>query len=169
MAKAFWRTEQIAADSLADFFCANVDPSYISHSELMYGLAETPDRWSEDLRQLVIEDQAERTLGAPRAGNGDSLGHTICAFEGADLAGLLNCRFETGARRPYAVLEDVVVDRDRRGGGVFTSMYALFRDAAADLGIGRLFLESGRTNHSAHEIFRALGFREVSEVFMAEL
>jgi N-acetylglutamate synthase-like GNAT family acetyltransferase len=162
--KIAWCTDRNEIDRLAAFFARNVTRSYISHSELQFGRAETPDKWIDDLVAQLRAEIAERIpyeFGAPT--------RVAAAYKGDELVGIAYLTFNSSVPIPFIVIEDIVVDADKRGGGIGQEMINwIFAQARKD-GIKRAFLESGRDNHDAHHFFEENGFRQVSVVMMADL
>ena len=72
-------------------------------------------------------------------------------------------------RRPYAVLEDLLIDAGLRGQGAGAALLDWIAAACRARGAVRLFLESGRGNHDAHRFFHSHGFEQTSIVMMRDL
>lgn len=73
------------------------------------------------------------------------------------------------APAPYAVIADVVVEPTARDAGVGAALVSFVLAEAKARGLGWAFLESGETNHHAHEFFERQGFGVVSKVFAKRL
>ena len=160
-----WCRDPAMAEAVAAFFVAHVDPSYISHSELQFGRAAAADRWAEDLAARV-RGEAERAIAAPDRLTGQRL---ALMRRGGSLHGLAFVSINDAAPRPFATLDDLVIDRDGRGaggGGVLLDWVAAQCRAA---GCSRLFLESGRDNARAHHFFERRGFVQTSIVMARDL
>jgi ribosomal protein S18 acetylase RimI-like enzyme len=70
---------------------------------------------------------------------------------------------------PYGVIEDIVVEQQRRGKGHGETILRWLLEHFDRAGITRVFLESGLSNGRAHHLFERLGFKTVSVVMMREL
>ncbi|MFZ6689400.1 GNAT family N-acetyltransferase [Undibacterium sp. SXout11W] len=159
------------ADDIADFFCANANADYISHSELQGGRALAPGVWNPDLRQLIF-DQANAILKA----QGDAsctakiycvyLQHRLLGVAFLSLSGDTNGVFNT---KRFAVLEDIIISPDARGMRVGKRFLDFIIENLKVNDVHRLFLESGITNHKAHDFFEREGFQQTSVVMMREL
>jgi GNAT superfamily N-acetyltransferase len=68
------------------------------------------------------------------------------------------------AINPYVVIEDLVVDRKKRGSGYGKEILNWVELQAGKMKAVDLFLESGITNEDAHNFFEKNGFEVVSKV-----
>ena len=159
-----WCNDPNEVERLAELFAHNVTQSYISHSELQFGRAETPDKWAEDLTAKFRAEISERV---PMA-SGASL-RIASAYDDNRLIGLAYVTFTKNVPAPFLILEDIVVDRNQRGSGYGQQMVDWIFNEALKEGIKRAFLESGKENHDAHHFFERNGFHQVSIVMMADL
>ncbi|GAB2569502.1 GNAT family N-acetyltransferase [Kribbella endophytica] len=74
----------------------------------------------------------------------------------------------TRGSRPYAVVENVVVDKSRRGTGLGKQVMAGTLQAAWDAGCYKVMLMTGSKRESTHAFYRACGFRDdVKQAFQA--
>jgi GNAT superfamily N-acetyltransferase len=164
MIRVGWCNDRDEIDRLAEFFARNVTQAYISHSELQFGRAEAPDKWIDNLVAKFKTEIAERVPCAPGA-----TFRVASAYSGDELIGIAYVTFNTKVPIPFIVLEDIVVDRAKRGSGfgqeILDWVFAQGRREA----IKRAFLESGKDNHDAHHFFERNGFHQVSIVMMADL
>lgn len=69
---------------------------------------------------------------------------------------------------PFGIVEDIVVDRSRRGKGIGETVMRWIIDTFQRAGIRRVFLESGLSNKGAHYFFERLGFKTVSVSMMRD-
>ena len=160
-----WCRDPGRAGEVADFFLAHADPSYISHSELQFGRAATPERWSDGLHALIRE-QAIRAASHPGPPAGFRL---ALAREGVALAGLAFISLALDAPSPFATLEDLIVAPEVRSRGVGHAMVEWAAQTCRALGARRLFLESGSRNPRAHRFFERHGFAPTSIVMLRDL
>jgi GNAT superfamily N-acetyltransferase len=152
-------------DELAAFFAQNVTRSYISHSELQFGRAEAPDRWFPNLQEILKGEIEERV---PFVSPAESAGRVASARQDGRLIGIAYVLFHCEAPIPFIVVEDIVVERAMRGGGLGQIMMDWIFARAREENIRRAFLESGKDNHDAHHFFERNGFKQVSIVMMAD-
>ncbi|MGC4942353.1 GNAT family N-acetyltransferase [Kribbella sp. DT2] len=74
----------------------------------------------------------------------------------------------TRGSRPYAVIENVVVDEQHRGTGLGQEIMAGTLQAAWDAGCYKAMLMTGSKRESTHAFYRACGFRDdVKQAFQA--
>jgi len=162
-----WAEQSDSAAVIADFFTANADVDYISHSELQGGRAVMPGQWHPDLRQM-IHAQAEFILNnATHDGTHDEI---ACAWLGNVLVAIAFISFTTNSRHArFAVLEDMIVAPETRGMGIGKHFLEWIADHAKICGAQRLFLESGQANIAAHHFFERAGFTQTSIVMVRDL
>jgi GNAT superfamily N-acetyltransferase len=164
MIRIDWCNDPSDVGRLAAFFAENVTQSYISHSELQFGRAQTPDQWFPNL-QAVLKAEIEQRVPC---GPGAQL-RVASAHSGDELVGIAFITVNLEVPIPFLVLEDIVVDRSKRGGGIGQQMLDWIFARAKEEGIRRAFLESGKDNHDAHQFFQRNGFEQLSVVMMTEL
>jgi len=162
-----------AGDDLAeivDFFVANLDSEFISHSELQGARAKTTRRWSDRLAQVLEDEMKERAGQFFDAASRANSAHCLVMREEGQLVGLADLDFHyPEAAASYCVFEDLLVDRTARGRGLGTRLFRHLEDVCRDKGIERIFFESGVRNHAAHRLFERLGCEVVSHYFMKEV
>jgi ribosomal protein S18 acetylase RimI-like enzyme len=165
-----WCNSPAEAAALGRFFAANIEPSYISHSELQGPRALDPAHWRPGIEKILTDELDGRIRALQRAGNvRDFLQPVFAARRGADLLGLGLISFYPGAPVPYAILEDVIVAAKDRDLGIGKTMLDWVTAEAKALGCVRMFLESGVNNHQAHEFFKREHFSACSVVMMRQL
>ena len=71
--------------------------------------------------------------------------------------------------RPYAIVENVIVDRDLRGEGVGEALLHFATGEAKRAGCYKLSLTSNKTRTDAHRFYERVGFRATHEGFRIEL
>ena len=149
-------------ETLANFFARHVGSEYISHGEIQTGRAPSPGRFSPDLVGVLMQelgaalDSAQAVRVATLHNDGSLAGLGIVSVHGDSV---LN----------YAILQDLVVARDARGRGLGSALLAWIEARLREHGVRRVFLESGVSNHRAHEFFEARDFRACSLTMMKEL
>jgi GNAT superfamily N-acetyltransferase len=164
MIRIGWCNDPSEVERLAVFFAQNVTQSYISHSELQFGRAQAPDKWFPNLKAVFKAEIEQRVPCPPGAQI-----RIFSAYSDDALVGLSYVTFAFDVPIPFFILEDIVVDRSKRGAGVGQAMLDWIFARAREEGIKRGFLESGKDNHDAHHFFERNGFEQVSIVMMAEL
>jgi len=161
-----------SADELEDaarLFARHVQPAYISHSELQGPRAIAPGQWSEGLEDILRQDIAGRLANPLDAAERGTTQLAAVAHLDRKLAGVFLVTFARDGATPYAILEDMVVDEGLRGAGIGTKYMAWIDEQCRQRKIFRQFLESGGSNHKAHDLFARKGFRQLSIVMMKEL
>ena len=164
-----WCGDRGRANELANFFARNVDPEYISHSELQGRRAPWPGEWHPNLVQ-VVQDEIEPRLAATRDGAPEVTSRPILvAEENGTVVALAFVTFAGTATVPFANIEDLIVAPARRGRGIGKVLMNWIATEALARNICRLFLESGINNERAHHFFEREGFHITSVVMMRSL
>jgi GNAT superfamily N-acetyltransferase len=165
-----WCTDPSRAQELAQFFVGNITPDYISHSELQGDRALDINTWRPGLADIVAQEIEGRIVdyggGIKTA---DSSLPVLEARSDGQLVGIALVSFFRDAPVPYAVLEDIAVEEVSRERGIGNAIIDWVVREAESLGCARLFLESGVSNHRAHELFERQGFSTCSIVMMKRL
>lgn len=164
MTRIEWCNDPKEIASLTAFFANNLTVAYISHSEIQFGRAAAPDKWSSNLGKMLESEIAERLNMAPGAPT-----RVAAAYDGNHLVGIAYVTFNLSVPVPFIVLEDIVVERSNRDRGIGQAMIDWIFEGAKNEGARRVFLESGKENHDAHHFFERNGFHQVSIVMMANL
>jgi GNAT superfamily N-acetyltransferase len=71
--------------------------------------------------------------------------------------------------RPYAIIENVIVDERRRGSGAGAAMMAYAADQARAAGCYKVSLTSRTHREGAHQFYERLGYKPASVGFRLEL
>jgi ribosomal protein S18 acetylase RimI-like enzyme len=144
------RADRTPIPRLAEFFAANVPTRYISHTELWSGRARDFAHWAPGLQRVIekelraaFRDRSKRIAVIERSG--ELVGMAVVVDLGR-----------------YALLEDIVIKRDRRGRGVGRTLVRWLFSKLRAAGKASVFLESGGRNVAAHRFFKRQGFRRVS-------
>ena len=143
---------------------------------------------TEDDLPRLIELLAQLSLDAPREEPGPPLPQTysdafaeiqadprqrlLVAEAGGRIAGsatLIIVPNLTHQGRPYAIVENVVVDQTQRGGGIGELLMRHAIEAARRAGCYKLSLTSNRRREDAHRFYERLGFVTTHEGYRIEL
>lgn len=160
-----WLEDPEQIDSVATFFSSSIDPSYISHSELMFGRAISQREWSPTLLDVVKTEFHKRV---PWQG-GNTTKKIVVGYDGATLVAVALLDFHLNVPIPFAIIEDIAVSREFRDRGLGQRMLDWIFAEARLQRVARVFLESGLDNHAAHHFFERNGFKQVSIVMMTQL
>lgn len=115
----------------------------------LYGEAEEMNReYAEHFFAEVLSDEHQTTLVAEE--EGEVVGTLVVA--------VLPNLAHGGA--PYAVVENVVVDPERRGEGIGEDLMQAAMERARGTGAYKLALTANLQRERAHGFYRRLGFRE---------
>jgi ribosomal protein S18 acetylase RimI-like enzyme len=167
-----WCGNPLRARELADFFAANVGsaPEYISHSELQGWRALSPEAWRPGLPEILLHEIEPRLLATEQGRPGDISQPIAVAEAGGQLVAVSLVTFAGSAPVvPFAIVEDLVVDRSRRSRGIGKAVVDWVAVEARARNIHRIFLESSHSNERAHRFFEREGFRTCSIVMMREI
>lgn len=144
------RADRPLIPTLAEFFTTNVSTCYISHTELWSGRARDFGHWAPGLERVIrkelretFRDRAKRIAVIER--DGELAGMAVVVDLGR-----------------YALLEDIVIRRERRGCGVGRALVRWIFAQLRTAGKASVFLESGGRNVAAHRFFQHQGFRRIS-------
>ena len=143
---------------------------------------------TEDDLPRLIELLAQLSLDAPREDAGPPLPQTysapfaeiqadprqrlLVAEANGRIAGsaaLIIVPNLTHQGRPYAIVENVVVDQTQRGGGIGELLMRHAIEAARRAGCYKLSLTSNRRREDAHRFYERLGFVTTHEGYRIEL
>jgi ribosomal protein S18 acetylase RimI-like enzyme len=157
------------AEALARLFKENLTSAYISHAELQGGRALAPGKWAPDIGTTLRQEIADR-LREPRSAfpKGTNWRGVVEAHDNDALIGLAYVTITADAPTPYGIIEDIVIDKPRRSGGLGEEFMRWLLKRFAEAGIQRTFLESGIDNEHAHRLFRRLGFHKTSIVMIRD-
>ena len=98
----------------------------------------------------------------------DRAGHLCVATDGDNVVGaaeLIIVPNLTHRARPWAVIENVIVNESIRGRGVGTALLEHLIDLARVSGCYKVQLHSGKQRVDAHRLYRRVGFAPVAEGF----
>jgi GNAT superfamily N-acetyltransferase len=166
MQKIEWCHDAREAQALADFFQQNITTKYISHAELQGPRTTESGEWAPDLGDVFMEEIIE-CCASPSIGGREAFSRNICILrESGVLVGLAYVSVRRTRRKTFAVLEDIVIDRGRRGSDLGTALVTWVLGELERIGVRRIFLESGLGNESAHHFFEKLGFQQCSIVMV---
>jgi GNAT superfamily N-acetyltransferase len=116
--------------------------------------------------KTVTEEEAWRTLA------GDHRQYLMVAEDGGRVVGtatiIIIANIGHGGK-PWAAVENVVVDEEYRGRSVGTRLMIAVGDIARRLGCYKLVLSSNATRVEAHEFYRRLGWRQTHAGFSLEV
>ncbi len=163
-----WCEDAELAEAVAAFFVANVDPNYISHSDIQWGRATAPGIWSDTLLERV-RDLARRAAGSRGVDRSDTAIRLALAHHGNVLKGIAFVTLNRRQAAGFAVLEDLVIARDARGQRIGSAFVSWISHECLLLGIDQIFLESAIGNIRAHEMFERAGFTTTSLVMRKAL
>jgi len=150
---------------VAKLFARSASETYISHSELKYGLATEEGKWVTDMADAMLR----RLYGLLGSNGNDAASEYLLAVarRGDEIVAAMLLEFEVASDFPPAVtLHDIIVDKDERGGGVGRKLMEWTEERAKARGAIRIFLESGISNPTAHAFFESLNYRKTAIMMM---
>lgn len=161
-----WLRDPVDTGQLAAFFVQNVGPDYISFGEMQCGRAVSAGAWHPGLHD-VLRSEFDAILR--EAGAGDPPRRLAAIFRHDRMVGLAVLRLEKNAMTPFAVLEDMVIDREQRQAGLGARFLAFIESHARTEGCRQIFIESGLENKGAHRFFGRSGYAPVATVMTKSL
>jgi ribosomal protein S18 acetylase RimI-like enzyme len=138
-------------------------PDYISHGEVQCGLSGDGVTWSARAPELINADFERISQGrrSARVAGAWLADRTPVAVAVVDLVERDRVR--------YAVLCDLLVEKDRRHTGIGERMVRFIEAEMRMERVDWIFLESGIRNERAHRFFEKLEYSEMSRIFAKRL
>ena len=133
-----------------NFFIHHKTNSYISHSEILSGRAESATEWSENFAEILAAELDE-----------DDCNLITIEDIHNQIIGIAILRIY----KKYLIIEDMIIDGNLRGLSLGKKLMDFIHNFAAEQKIKALFLESGITNDKAHSFFEKNGFEKVSVTY----
>jgi len=167
--KIAWNSTAAGVAEAVAFFLAHKTDAYVSHGEMQWGRATLDGKWAIGLEEVLKEEFADYT-GAPVPSSADrSAGLAVARDDAGMIVSIAVVAVEEAPGLTFATLEDLIVHRERRGQGIGSEMVEWISNEMKSRGVGAIFLESGLTNHGAHEFFKGEGFSAVSVTMQRKL
>lgn len=147
------------AEAIARLFIANVDESYITPSEVMWGRATLPTvKWTPDV-DVIIRKEIEESVG-------DRSKLIIVMFSEDTLVGYT---LSSVKQNGCAEIEDFVVSQSYRGMGIGQSLNRATTELLRSHGCNVLFMEVGAINEKMHRFVAADGMRPGSTRYWKQI
>ncbi|MCL1673989.1 GNAT family N-acetyltransferase [Elizabethkingia meningoseptica] len=137
-------------EDAVNFFINHKTNSYISHSEILSGRAESATEWSENFAEILATELEE-----------DDCNLITIEDIHNQIIGIAILRIY----KKYLIIEDMIIDGNLRGLSLGKKLMDFIHNFAAEQKIKALFLESGITNDKAHSFFEKNGFKKVSVTY----
>lgn len=155
-----WGHDVTLAGELASLFSRNTSVQYISHGELMEGRAIAPNAWAPDLEERLTVEFGKALSHAPMESS-----NIVTAYYQNQLVGFILLEYETSPAGKYALLSDIVVEKNKRNLNIGEHMIEWTSAALKENHIQSLFAESNIANTIAHRFLEKNGFVTISKVF----
>lgn len=157
------------AGALCDIFFEHIEShhEYISHGELQMGVG----KGSIIDGKLVAEPADDGRAYWMKYINGnlnDAEGAAVYKAvdtESGEIAGFCVTEIMEDGAEPFGMICDLLVREGNRTSGLGTSLLEKAFEWLRGKGIKDIYLESGLSNHSAHEYFMRRGFVKISEIY----
>ncbi|MDE5527332.1 GNAT family N-acetyltransferase [Elizabethkingia meningoseptica] len=137
-------------EDVVNFFINHKTNSYISHSEILSGRAESATDWSENLAEILATELEEDDCN-------------LITIE--DIHNQIIGIAILSIYKKYLIIEDMIIDGNLRGLSLGKKLMDFIHNFATEQKIKALFLESGITNDKAHSFFEKNGFKKVSVTY----
>ncbi|ODM52597.1 GNAT family N-acetyltransferase [Elizabethkingia meningoseptica] len=137
-------------EDAVNFFINHKTNSYISHSEILSGRAESATEWSENFAEILATELEE-----------DDCNLITIEDIHNQIIGIAILRIY----KKYLIIEDMIIDGNLRGLSLGKKLMDFIHNFATEQKIKALFLESGITNDKAHSFFEKNGFKKVSVTY----
>ena len=139
-----WCEDPRLAGNLADFFCANVTPAYITQDELDRGRAISDRQWNPQLREVMQQEFAVYIAARNVA--------VVSASDRIIACGV----FVAHDGRMY--LNDLIVEQTHQHSGIGHRFLMWLKAEMRRRGMVSLCIVCGKRNGVAQSFFRAAGF-----------
>jgi GNAT superfamily N-acetyltransferase len=126
--------------------------------------------WRPGLSEILLQEIEPRLVATDQRRRGNISQPIAVAEEDGRLVAVSLVTFAGNAPAvPFAIVEDLVVDRSRRSRGIGKAVMDWVVAEALARNIRRIFLESSHCNERAHRFFKREGFRTCSIVMMRDI
>ncbi len=140
---------------IAEIFERNTDRDYIAMGDVESDRINENLTWDENIKYIFKEEYKN---------DKENVDYIAIRNECNEIVGLvIVC---VNPRTKYAILYDIIIDRDERGKNYGTTTYEWLEDQLRKMGTKRILLESGINNKNAHSFFRKMGFSEFAIEFI---
>ena len=136
---------------IAKFFIENVDETYITASEVIWGRATLEGSWAPNLFDIV-RDEIEASVQ-------DATKIVVLFFLDNEIAGYTFSALKPGNA---VEVEDVVLDRSLRGQGIGRQINAITVKYLQDAGCATMFMEVSSNNARMHDFVKKDGMSPTS-------
>jgi ribosomal protein S18 acetylase RimI-like enzyme len=165
MLQISWVFDKGKVDQFATFFSRNITVEYISHSELQGPRTTSTGEWTSNLAEVFQAEILDATTSDALSKKENKFTRNVCAaFKGNVLLGLGYVSVSRGRLKSYATIEDIVVDKNSRGEDIGGQLVSWIIQELENMGVHKIFLESGIHNDKAHHFFERFGFHKCSLV-----
>lgn len=167
-----WLTDGARRAQVVGLLAEAVHPDYVSHGDLMDGRARTNATWAPDLDDILTRELAAADLrGGPFADPG--LRVAIAEVDGrlVGIATVVHVAPPEGHSEPvrHARIDDLAVADGWRNRGIGATLLGWVEEQLRDVGVPRVFLESGARNRAAQQLFVRLGYDVTSVTLHKDL
>ena len=155
-----WIHDLSESEKLTSLFINNSKENYISHSEIQEGRAYDENTWSHDIQTVLTSEFSDALKNELF-----DQSNIVAAFLNQQLVGFALVEFKNSPNEPYAVLSDIIVDKNFRKNNIGEKIIKWLKSQLINNNIKSLFAESNIKNDSAHQFLIKSGFKPISKVF----
>jgi GNAT superfamily N-acetyltransferase len=148
-------------DTVTELYTREIDPTYISFSELNEGKAEHLEKLSPRAG-AIFREQLIRLVAS------SSHGFFLAAIDGETIGFVLSSIHEAEAGHLECWIDDIAVSRDSQQQGVGSVLIQRAMEWGKSNGARYFLLESGIENSGAHHCFEKAGFTPLATVFLLD-
>lgn len=159
-----WVTELSETEKLTTLFINNTKENYISHSEIHEGRAYDDKTWSSDLLAMLNSEFNEAIRNKLFFQS-----NIVAAYINNNLVAFALVEFKTSPNGSYAVLSDIIVDKNYRKNKIGENLLKWIVTQLNNNSIKSLFAESNIQNSPAHQFLIDNGFTALSTVFKKDI
>lgn len=158
-----WVNDSGYTNEIIRLFENNLEPDYISHSEILIGRSINPLEWDKDLIS-ILEKEIKNIFSHPESNQQIAAIFRNGAMEGFCIIQQIDTR-----KNKIWVIEDIIVDKFTRNHGTGTKFLNWLIAEAVARQINYMMCESGIQNAGAHHFFEKNGFNPLSQTFIKKI
>lgn len=158
-----WVNDSGYTNEIVHLFENNLEPDYISHSEILIGRSINPLEWDKDLHN-ILEKEIKSIFSNPESNQ-----KIAAVFRNSSIEGFCIIQQIDTRKNKIWVIEDIIVDKLTRNHGTGTKFLNWLIAEAAARQINYMICESGIQNAGAHHFFVKNGFNPLSQSFIKQI
>jgi len=154
------RAEISDADNLTQLFIGNLkqQPGYISHGEMQMGVGTIDGKVTSDASELWKKYIVKKMENEEES-------NVFVYEDGGKIIGFTVVEINDDGNDSFGVICDLYILPENRTKGLGSTLFDKGISWLKDKGMTEFYLESGKSNHEAHNFFEKRGFTKVSHIY----